>query len=942
MTAEFHWVEKHHGSVERFWVWVEDTENEHIYHKELFLLHKLKKDEPAELSFTIPLFEPLPPQYFVRAISERWIGCETIVPLPLYELTLPQATAAHTALLDLRPLPRSAVGDPKWESIFPFDHFNPIQTQIFHTVYHSDDNVLVGAPTGSGKTVTAELAVLRLARAHPGYKAVYIAPLKALVRERIHDWRAKFVSKLGFSLQELTGDVAPDSAALARADILCTTPEKWDGVSRHWQQRGYVRKVGLVIIDEIHLLGEERGPILEVIVSRMRYIATQTQTHIRIVGLSTAMANAGDLAEWLGIPDDSLFNFKPSVRPIPMEVHISGYPGKHYCPRMAAMNKPTYRAILNHSPHKPTLVFVSSRRQTRLTALDLISYLTNDERERQFVRMDPQELEPLLATVKDSNLRHTLAFGIGIHHAGLAEGDRSVVEKLFLSQAILVLVCTATLAWGVNFPAHLVVVKGTEFYDGKQKRYVDMPVTDVLQMMGRAGRPQFDDQGVAVILVHEPKKSFYRKFLYEPFPVESCLQEQLHDHFNAEIVSGTIRHCQDAVDFLSWTYYYRRLTRNPAYYKLETNGGVASPEAVSASLSELVEATVGDLVNAGCVEYVSDDGALMPTTIGRIASFYYLKYTTVALFYAELHDVDDAPTELPDLLRVLTDASEYDELPVRHNEEHVNAQMAEELPWKVDHRLIDSPHTKALLLLQAHFARAPLPMSDYVTDTRSVLDQSIRVLQAMVDVAADGGWLYTALGCMHLTQMVTQGRWLDGPGAQSTLRDLPHVDGKVEAALRKKGVVDLPTLMKAPPATVRGWLSNILKPRQLSELQSLVASLPAVRLEAAAPQKPSVGGAEASIDVTLTPTNSGHRKMVHAPRFPKPKLGGWWLILGVDDELLALKRVHVGRGPTRASLAFVAPDDGGDHEYELHLVSDSYVGLDQMQPVTVRVAEACD
>ena len=85
--------------------------------------------------------------------------------------------------------------------------------------------------------------------------------------------------------------------------------------------------------------------------------------------------------------------------------------------------------------------------------------------------------------------------------------------------------------------------------------------------------------------------------------------------------------------------------------------------------------------------------------------------------------------------------------------------------------------------------------------------------------------------------------------------------------------------------------------------------------------------------MTLTPTNSGHRKMVHAPRFPKPKLGGWWLILGVDDELLALKRVHVGRGPTRASLAFVAPDDGGDHEYELHLVSDSYVGLDQMQPV---------
>ena len=65
------------------------------------------------------------------------------------------------------------------------------------------------------------------------------------------------------------------------------------------------------------------------------------------------------------------------------------------------------------------------------------------------------------------------------------------------------------------------MVKGTEYYDGKTRRYVDFPVTDVLQMMGRAGRPQFDDQGVAVILVHDIKKQFYKKFLYDPFPVES-------------------------------------------------------------------------------------------------------------------------------------------------------------------------------------------------------------------------------------------------------------------------------------------------------------------------------------------------------------------------------------------------------------------------------------
>ena len=85
------------------------------------------------------------------------------------------------------------------------------------------------------------------------------------------------------------------------------------------------------------------------------------------------------------------------------------------------------------------------------------------------------------------------------------------------------MIATSTLAWGVNFPAHLVVVKGTEYYDGKTRRYVDFPITDVLQMMGRAGRPQYDDHGVAVILVHDIKKHFYKKFLYEPFPVESRL-----------------------------------------------------------------------------------------------------------------------------------------------------------------------------------------------------------------------------------------------------------------------------------------------------------------------------------------------------------------------------------------------------------------------------------
>lgn len=189
---------------------------------------------------------------------------------------------------------------------------------------------------------------------------------------------------------------------------------------------------------------------------------------VRFVGLSTALANAKDLGEWLGIPHSvGLFNFRPSVRPIPMSIYIQGFPGKHYCPRMATMNKPAYACILEHSPTKPVLVFVSSRRQTRLTALDLISYCASDDHPEQFLHLPEDEAAAIASTLRDSALRDTLVFGIGIHHAGLDKHDRDTVEALFVAGKIQVLVCTSTLAWGVNFPAHLVIVKGI---DRRRKR----------------------------------------------------------------------------------------------------------------------------------------------------------------------------------------------------------------------------------------------------------------------------------------------------------------------------------------------------------------------------------------------------------------------------------------------------------------------------------------
>lgn len=382
-------------------------------------------------------------------------------------------------------------------------------------------------------------------RLHPKGICVYIAPLKSLARERLKEWTRRLgVKPLNWKVLELSGDTHHDHGVLERADILVCTPEKWDLISRGWRGKSdspdasnvtngkaFVKRVRLLVLDEIHLIGEERGAVLEAIVSRTRFISRFAQEEkkkngeaeigelTRIVGLSTALENAGDLADWIGVDMESrgpkamrgLYNFRSSVRPVPTKVHVQGYAGKHYCPRMATMNKPCFAAIKEHSDDKPALIFVASRRQTRLTAFDIISYAAGDSTPKRFLHCSEDYIESVAEGLNDEALRHTITFGIGLHHAGLSLHDRDIVERLYLGGEIRVLVATATLAWGVNLPARLVIVKGTEYFDGKSSRYVDYPLTDVLQMIGRAGRPGFDTLGEAVVMCTDDKKDFYKK-----------------------------------------------------------------------------------------------------------------------------------------------------------------------------------------------------------------------------------------------------------------------------------------------------------------------------------------------------------------------------------------------------------------------------------------------
>ncbi|PPJ51471.1 hypothetical protein CBER1_09233 [Cercospora berteroae] len=953
VTPEFTWNDRHHGKSESYWIWVENSETSEIYHHEYFILSRKKLYDDHELNFTIPLSDPLPSQIYVRAVSDRWLGAETVTPVSFQHLIRPDTESVYTDLLNLQPLPIKALKNPLLEEIYGqrFQFFNPMQTQLFHCMYYTPANVLLGSPTGSGKTIAAELAMWWAFREKPGSKVVYIAPMKALVRERVQDWQKRLTRQMGLKLVELTGDNTPDTRTIRDADIIVTTPEKWDGISRSWQTRSYVQQVSLVIIDEIHLLGGDRGPILEIIVSRMNYIASQKKGSVRIVGMSTACANAMDLANWLGVKE-GLFNFRHSVRPVPLEIYIDGFPEQRgFCPLMESMNRPTFLAIKAHSPSKPVIVFVASRRQTRLTARALINLCGMEDNPRRFMHMSEDDLALNTERVKDDALREALSFGIGLHHAGLVESDRSLAEELFANNKIQILVATSTLAWGVNLPAHLVVVKGTQFFDAKIEGYKDMDLTDVLQMLGRAGRPQFDTSGIARIFTQDSKKPFYKHFLHTGFPVESSLHNVLDNHLGAEVSAETIATKQDALDYLTWTFFFRRLHKNPSYYGLEIsaegNNTIAAQQAASDYMIEMVDKSLNELAESKCIT-IMPNGDIDPTPLGKIMSYYYLSHKTIRTLTE--HAKPTATFE--DVLGWMCRATEYDELPVRHNEDLINAELSKNLPIDAEKLglVMWDPHVKAHLLLQAHFSRIDLPISDYVGDQNSVLDQAIRILQASIDVLTELGYLQSCKMMMTLLQCVKSGRWPDdGPLAifpgvgpekekKRILGDSARPKTLIEATTCERGVIGSALAQVGLPNPSFGRVSKPLG--QLPQIRIGVSDVNALGL---------------SVHLSRLNTVQDKEYRIYAPRYPKPQTEGYFLIVhdAANGEIYAMKRVNwpsndrggKGRGagtnaagskPTTKSSVSL-PESDVERKIRVVVVSDAYIGMEWVVEEDVEV-----
>lgn len=217
----------------------------------------------------------------------------------------------------------------------------------------------------------------------------------------------------------------------------------------------------------------------------------------------------------------------------------------------------------------------------------------------------------------------TISSGVAFHHAGLDAGDRHTVETGFLEGHISVICCTSTLAVGVNLPCHLVIVKNTvTWQDNGCREYADL---EMMQMLGRAGRPQFDDSAVAVILTRKERVDFYERMVSGSECLESCLHLNLIDHLNAEIGLGTVSDISSATKWLAGTFFFVRLRRNPGHYKLKEDADRRDEDEM---LRQICEKDIGLLQECNLI---ATEGKLKSTEFGDAMARYYVKYETMKI-----------------------------------------------------------------------------------------------------------------------------------------------------------------------------------------------------------------------------------------------------------------------------------------------------------------------
>ncbi|KAE8355398.1 Sec63 Brl domain-containing protein [Aspergillus coremiiformis] len=684
----------------------------------------------------------------------------------------------------------------KYRSLFHFPAFNAVQSKCFQPVYGGDDNIVLAAPTGSGKTVVMELAICRLLNSlkDERFKVIYQAPTKSLCSERFRDWNRKFHS-LGLQCAELTGDTDYTQVrSVQNSQIIITTPEKWDSMTRKWKDHARLMQlVRLFLIDEVHILKEFRGATLEAVVSRMKTIGS----NVRFVALSATIPNSEDIATWLGKDATNKHvpahreHFGEEYRPVKLQRFVYGYQSQSNdfaFDKMCSSRLPDVLAM--HSCGKPIMIFCCTRNSSVATAKELARLWSMSNPPARLWQGPSKPVQ-----VNNADLK-----SVAFHHAGLDPTDRHTIETGFLQGQISIVCCTSTLAVGVNLPCHLVIIKNTVgWMDGGCKEYSDL---EIMQMLGRAGRPQFDNRAVAVILTRKERVDHYEKLVSGSESLESCLHMNLIDHLNAEIGLGNVTSIESARRWLAGTFLFVRLRRNPTHYQLREG---ADREDEDEMLRQICEKDIRLLQESGLVSTES----LRSTQFGDAMARYYVRYETMKTFLAL-----KSHATISQILSAIAQAEEFRDVRLKAGEKslykEINRGAGILFPVKVDVAL---PVHKTSLLIQSELGVVEFPDGEqfqkhkfaFQQDKSLIFSHINRLIRCIIDCQISLQDSVAVRNALELARSFAARVWDSSP---FQMKQIEQIGAVAVRKLAAAGIINIEALQCTEPQNIDMVLSK--------------------------------------------------------------------------------------------------------------------------------------
>ncbi|MEE9592423.1 MAG: DEAD/DEAH box helicase [Thermoplasmata archaeon] len=420
------------------------------------------------------------------------------------------------------------------------------------------ENLVLAIPTASGKSLVAYLALLKSVL--NGGKALYIVPLRALATEKYED--LKLFEELGIRVALSMGDYDSDEPTLVSYDVIIATSEKADSLLRH--RTHWLKQLSVVVADEVHLINDPgRGPTLEVTLAKLRQVNPRAQ----VIALSATIANSAELARWLEAK-----HVVSEWRPVPLKEGVyfdGGITWSDLSHHLIVPDGDDIPALVRDTLRDggQCLLFVNTRASTETLARKLRPavqpYLQREEvatLSKAAESMTGRQEEP---TSLANRLGQNLKAGSAFHNAGLTNPQRKTVEDLFRGGALKVIVATPSLAMGLNLPARRVIIRDVRRYEPNYG-YDFIPILEIKQMSGRAGRPQYDDFGEAILIARYEEdiaELMDNYILAGPEAIESKLGSEpaLRMHLLAAIATGHVQTEKELRAFMERTFYaYQR------------------------------------------------------------------------------------------------------------------------------------------------------------------------------------------------------------------------------------------------------------------------------------------------------------------------------------------------------------------------------------------------